>query len=369
MSATYFMLLTATGEIALTNAIAEGTQLRLTQMAVGDGNGELPVPDPKQTQLVNERRRAPLNALTIDADNANQIIAEQILPADVGGWWIREVGVYDEQNRLIAVGNCPPSYKPLLNEGSGRTQVIHAVLIVSSTENIELKIDPSIVLATREYVDSSITCPPGIPLPWPSEIIPDGYALMSGQPFNTIAYPKLALAYPDGIIPDMRGWTIKGKPIAGRDVLSQELDGILSHDHTASASNTDLGTIVVSPTDLGTLTTGVFDHGTKTTGSAGNHNHDSGWGESYGAPFGVGTRKNAIGSQATDLDNEGYLTSTAGAHAHTVAIGPHSHIVVLGSHSHVVTLGAHNHLISVNATGNAENTVKNIAFNYIVRLA
>ncbi|EAB7919821.1 TPA: phage tail protein [Escherichia coli] len=157
MSATYFTLLTTTGESALATATAQGSPLHLTQMAVGDGNGNLPTPETSQTRLINERRRAPLNTLSIDPNNPNQIIAEQVLPEDVGGWWIREIGLYDEHDRLIAVGNCPPTYKPQLIEGSGRTQIIRMVLIVSHTENVELKIDPAVVLATRQYVDESLT--------------------------------------------------------------------------------------------------------------------------------------------------------------------------------------------------------------------
>ncbi|EKS7806807.1 tail fiber protein [Edwardsiella ictaluri] len=156
MSATYFTLLTTVGETALASATTQDSPLRLTQMAVGDGNGNLPMPDSNQTQLVNERRRAPLNTLSIDPNNPNQIIAEQVLPEDVGGWWIREIGLYDEHDRLIAIGNCPPTYKPQLTEGSGRTQIIRMVLIISHTENVELKIDPAIVLATRQYVDESL---------------------------------------------------------------------------------------------------------------------------------------------------------------------------------------------------------------------
>lgn len=157
MSATYFTLLTTTGESVLATATAQGSTLHLTQMAVGDGNGNLPTPETSQTRLVNERRRAPLNTLSIDPNNPNQIIAEQVLPEDVGGWWIREIGLYDEHNRLIAVGNCPPTYKPQLSEGSGRTQIIRMVLIVSSIASVELKIDPAVVLATRQYVDDAIT--------------------------------------------------------------------------------------------------------------------------------------------------------------------------------------------------------------------
>ncbi|EGO9200580.1 MULTISPECIES: phage tail protein [unclassified Escherichia] len=421
MSATYFTLLTTTGESALATATAQGSPLHLTQMAVGDGNGNLPTPETGQTRLINERRRAPLNTLSIDPNNPNQIIAEQVLPEDVGGWWIREIGLYDEHDRLIAVGNCPPTYKPQLIEGSGRTQIIRMVLIVSHTENVELKIDPAVVLATRQYVDESLTChvqsrnhpdatltakgftqlssatnsisetlaatpkavkaavdkalaaetcPVGTPIPWSSDAIPSGYALMVGQSFNKTAYPKLAIAYPSGVIPDMRGWTIKGKPASGRSILSQEQDGVKSHSHTASATNTDLGTKTASSTDLGTKNTSAFDYGTKSTASAGAHNHDSGWGEASGGRHGYfDSTRNNQGSADTDWDNYKFRTSTDGVHTHTVAIGAHTHSLTIGAHNHAIALGSHSHTITVNAAGNTENTVKNIAFNYIVRLA
>ncbi|WP_162757083.1 phage tail protein, partial [Escherichia coli] len=116
--------------------------------------------------------------------------------------------------------------------------------------------------------------PVGAPIPWPSDTVPSGYALMQGQTFDKSAYPKLAAAYPSGVIPDMRGWTIKGKPASGRAVLSQEQDGIKSHTHSASASNTDLGT----------KTTSSFDYGTKSTNNTGAHTHSvSGTAASAGA--------------------------------------------------------------------------------------
>ncbi|KEN79403.1 phage tail-collar fiber family protein, partial [Escherichia coli 2-052-05_S3_C2] len=135
------------------SAAALGVPLKITHMAVGDGGGTLPTPDAKQTALVNEKRRAALNMLYIDPQNSSQIIAEQVIPENEGGWWIREVGLFDESGALIAVGNCPESYKPQLAEGSGRTQTVRMVLITSSTDNITLKIDPAVVLATRKYVD------------------------------------------------------------------------------------------------------------------------------------------------------------------------------------------------------------------------
>lgn len=152
----YFALLTTYGEKVLAEVSALGTKIELTQMAVGDGGGSLPTPDTQQTRLVNEKRRAAINTLFIDPLNANQIIAEQVIPENEGGWWIREMGLFDKSGMLVAVANCPETYKPLLAEGSGRTQTIRMILIVSHTESVTLKIDPTVVLATRKYVDDAI---------------------------------------------------------------------------------------------------------------------------------------------------------------------------------------------------------------------
>ncbi|WP_234420341.1 phage tail protein [Morganella morganii] len=156
MTAKYFAILTNYGAAQLANAVALGTQMNISAMAVGDGGGTLPVPDPAQTKLVRETRRAAVNQVSIDEKNPNFIIAEQVIPENEGGWWIREIGLFDDTGGLIAVGNAPETYKPNLQEGSGRTQVIQMVLMVSSTQAITLKVDPSVVLATREYVTKSI---------------------------------------------------------------------------------------------------------------------------------------------------------------------------------------------------------------------
>lgn len=154
MTQTYFAILTAVGEAKLANATALNVPLQITQMGVGDGGGAPTTPTRAQIALVGEKRRAAINRLSIDPDNANQIVVEQVIPENVGGWWIREIGLYDADGNLIAVANCPESYKPQLAEGSGRTQVIRMILVVSSTEAVSLKIDPSVVLATREYCDA-----------------------------------------------------------------------------------------------------------------------------------------------------------------------------------------------------------------------
>ncbi|EPL6588907.1 phage tail protein [Proteus mirabilis] len=156
MSAKFFALLTVIGANKLAKATALGTTLKITQMAVGDGGGMLPTPDTQQTKLVGEKRRAGLNTLFVDPKNDSQIIAEQVIPENEGGYWIREIGLFDDEGSLIAVGNCPETYKPQLQEGSGRTQTIRMILTVSHTESVELKVDPSVILATREFVNDAI---------------------------------------------------------------------------------------------------------------------------------------------------------------------------------------------------------------------
>ncbi|EEQ15262.1 Phage Tail Collar domain protein [Yersinia frederiksenii ATCC 33641] len=315
----------------MANATALGTTLKITHMSVGDGGGKAVTPNPEQTTLINEVRRGAVNMLSIDPQNINQIIVEQVIPENEGGWFIREIGLFDSEGMLIAVANCPETYKPLLQEGSGRTQTIRMILIVSSASAVELKIDPSVVLATRQYVDNKIievkqyadtllkkhidaanphnqyafkhsptltgiptaptpaqdtnnqqiattefvhtgisllkgnvpvelgtlkaladalgtkltkdsngsdipnktlfvqnievynkaesdarylraqdNLPVGIPLPWPLAIPPAGWIICNGQAFDKVHCPQLALAYPSGVLPDLRGMFIRG---------------------------------------------------------------------------------------------------------------------------------------------------------------
>lgn len=577
-------IITDYGKQRLIAAMSPGrTKLTLTQMAVGDGGGTPTNPETTSTALVNEVWRAAVNSVTVDKKHPNIIIVELLIPAEVGGFWVREAGIYDEFNKLVAICSLPASEKPLLEQGSGRAQTVRMTLIVSDTSIVNITIDSTTIMATNEYVDNSLeeheksrnhpdatltdkgftklysgvasidetmaatpkavkiamdnasarlakernladltniplarqslqlgnsatlnvgttqgtvaagddsritgamqkdqnladvpdkalarqslqlgnsatrnvgttpdtvaagddsrilatkkaiddtqtglaeqpvmwissaddlsnlpsgarrfavnkapatilpvsdyvfleviakrdcangcvvqitdspgntwtgirydttngsgftwrplmSCPPGVPLPWPSDAIPAGYALMQGQTFDKNVYPLLAIAYPSGVIPDMRGWTIKGKPTSGRAVLSQEMDGNKSHSHGARALDTDLGT----------KGTSSFDYGTKSSNTTGGHNHSAGG--TYGG--------DSIGGKArVQRDGNDQLTSWNGDHAHTTWIGPHDHTVYIGPHGHVVI---------VDADGNAETTVKNIAFNYIVRLA
>ncbi|EHD7667259.1 phage tail protein [Salmonella enterica] len=544
-----------------------GTKLTLTQMAVGDGGGNPTNPDTTSTALVNEVWRAAVNSVSVDKTHSNIIIVELLIPAEVGGFWIREAGIYDEFNKLVAVCSLPASEKPLLEQGSGRAQTVRMTLVISDMSTINITIDSTTIMATNEYVDNSLEeheksrnhpdatltdkgftklysgvtsidetmaatpkavkiamdnastrlakernladltniplarqslqlgnsatlnvgttpdtvaagddsritgamqkdqngadipnkslfvqnigalpangtavaanrlasrgalpaltgttrgsdsglimgevydngyptpygnvlrltgtgdgeiligwsgvsgapapayirshrdtadaewsewamlytslNPPPVPpdlnpvgaaIAWPSDTIPAGYALMQGQTFDKSAYPLLAIAYPSGVIPDMRGWTIKGKPASGRAVLSQELDGNKSHSHGARALDTDLGT----------KGTSSFDYGNKSSDTTGGHNHSAG-GQYGGDSIG--------GKIRVQRDGNNQLTSWNGDHAHTTWIGPHDHTVYIGPHGHAVT---------VDADGNAETTVRNIAFNYIVRLA
>ncbi|EOO2830545.1 tail fiber protein, partial [Escherichia coli] len=206
------------------------------------------------------------------------------------------------------------------------------------------------------YTPSEQFYPPGAPIPWPSDTVPSGYALMQGQTFDKSAYPKLAAAYPSGVIPDMRGWTIKGKPASGRAVLSQEQDGIKSHTHSASASSTDLGT----------KNTSSFDYGTKSTNNTGAHTHSiSGTANSAGAhqhkssgAFG-GTNTSIFPNGYTAISNlsAGIMSTTSGSGqtrnaGKTSSDGAHTHSLSgtaasAGAHAHTVSIGAHTHSVAI----------------------
>ncbi|WP_208950099.1 phage tail protein [Rahnella sp. ChDrAdgB13] len=301
MATKYFALLTNIGAAKLANATALGAQVEITQMAVGDGNGALPTPNPAQTALTHELRRAQLNMLTIDPVNTNQIIAEQVIPEDVGGWWIREIGLFDKDGDMIAVANCAETYKPQLQEGSGRVQVIRVILIVSSTEAVTLKIDPSVVLATRKYVDDAVIevkayvdqqlathvaaddphtqylleanidtyIPVGFPLPWPQATPPSGWLKCNGATFDTAKYPKLAKVYFTGKLPDLRGEFLRGWDDgrgvdSGRSLLTNQTDAFASHNHYIRTTSS-----VTSSTDEGDPTRGQIQGSVNTSGSTG----------------------------------------------------------------------------------------------------
>ncbi|TNH89159.1 phage tail protein [Aeromonas hydrophila] len=297
MSAIYFAIPTNAGQAKIANAIALGVPLKITHMAVGDGNGQPVTPNAAQTALVRERRRAPINTLFQDPTNQSQLVAEQIIPENVGDWWIREAGIFAEDGTLIAIANTPDTYKPLLSSGAGRTQVIRIVLIVSDTSAVELKIDPAVVLATRKYVDDlmaahkesrdhqagnqtekgmlrlatqsealaglldsvavapremkaamesllDIVAPIGVPIPWVAETPPNSrFLIAQGQSFDKVAYPKLGSLWPNGVIPfDMRGefprgWDNGRGVDVGRQLLSAQAHSIEHHSHALPTSS------------------------------------------------------------------------------------------------------------------------------------
>lgn len=313
MSANYFAIPTNVGQAKIANAIALGVPLKITAMGVGDGGGQPVTPDPAMTALPGEQRRAPINTLFQDPLNPSQLVAEQILPEDVGGWWVRCVGLYDETGTLIAIANAPDTYKPLLTSGSGRTQTIRIVLIVSNTSAVEVKIDPAVVLATRKYVDEVAlsSYPVGAPIPWPTAVPPTGYITMTGQSFSAATYPKLAIAYPSLVLPDMRaefirGWDAGRGGDLNRSILTNQSDLTKAHSHHISAN---------APTS-----------------------HDEGW---------------KLGAIRSDTYPAGRgIPATADTGAGSFLPSPSGH-----------SLGA------IGIVGGVETRPRNIAFNYIVRAA
>lgn len=232
----------------------------------------------------------------------------------------------------------------------------------------------------KDYIDSAvngITVPVGTPIPWPTDTPPAEHAIMQGQAFDKTKYPKLAIAYPSGVLPDMRGQTIKGKP-DGRAVLSPEADGIKSHAHSGRAADVDLGTKETSAHDHGSPGTSAFDYGSKQsnafdygnkgTNVTGAHTHKyNGWVQGNNGQD--SPEVSFTGGMDTSAAGDHSHVVTIGAHDHWTAIGAHAHTVTIGAHAHTVAIGAHGHDLDIQAAGNPENTVKNIAFNYIVRLA
>jgi hypothetical protein len=259
MSQTYFAILTAIGEAKLANATALGTTLQLTQMGIGDGNGSTPLPNRSQTALVRENRRAPLNRLFVDPANASQIIAEQVIPEEIGGWWIREIGLYDTDGNLCAVANCPDTYKPVLAEGSGRTQVIRMVLIVSNTAAVQLKIDPAIVLATRGYVDDEFGKHLANLDPHPQYMTaPEVASAISGKADKATTLEGYGIALPSKLEAELGEDEVKPMtPLRVMQAISSRLqqatEGLLGLVKFATQAEVDSGTVdqkAISPKGL-----------------------------------------------------------------------------------------------------------------------
>ncbi len=351
---------------------------------------------PKAVKVVNDNasRRVPESRKINDKPLTSDI---RLSAADVNAYSLGWTGKYGPD-----AGGVPWNEKTGLYtvSGSGSSYIVaHFYTGIGSCRSFQLRADyRNRGLYYRSSRDTHgfergfeplNTFPVGAAIAWPSDSVPDGYAIMQGQSFDRTAYPLLAEAYPSGVLPDMRGWVIKGKPASGRLILSQEMDGIRSHTHEARASATLPVTRESSVFDYGTKQTSRFDYGTKTTNEGGRHQHDlSATAESGGAhrhqmdvfsTAGSGGKNMAgggtcTGFQFTGTDGEHIHTVSGIAladdgHAHEVEMGAHMHDVVIGAHSHMFTVDGHEHVISVSAAGNTENTVRNIAFNFIVRLA
>ncbi len=392
MAVKYYSTLTNQGKALEAASSANGTPVKITDFVIGDGNGQAVTPDPAKTKLNREVYRGAISSLEVSQDQPNQFIAYLSIPANVGGFTVRESGLLTDKGELYAISNCAAIEKP---EG-GVSVNIQFRLAVSESATIELNVATGDGLFLRQdgnlgdvrdksksrlnlglgelaTLQINDVLPVGIPQPWPTDIPPDGWAIMAGQTFDKSKYPKLALAYTTGVIPDMRGWVIKGKPSVGRSVLSQEGDGVKSHNHSGSASNTDLGT----------KTTSTFDYGTKTSNTTGAHAHSisgtaaSSGNHTHGVPgtgSADGTASPPFAADGRNSRESTITTEAAGAHTHSISgtaasSGNHAHSVGIGAHAHTVGIGAHSHTITVNAFGNVENTVKNVAYNYIVRLA
>lgn len=377
----------------------------------GSGTGLLQVSNSLKTikmicpVTINERNAA----LTLDSPSSSSANYLQGSKAGTRSWYVG----------LGGSGNDLSLYSQSYGHGLVISDNFVSITKPFKVGNAQLGTDGNITGGSGNFANLNTTInnlktdivssyPIGAPIPWPTDTPPEGYAIMEGQTFDAGLYPKLAAVYPSGALPDMRGQTIKGKP-SGRAVLSTEADGVKSHSHSASASNTDLGTKTTSSFDYGSKTTSSFDYGTKTSNTTGNHNHTvSGNTGSAGAHQHARSGPQVQGGIPTSVFYDGYnsagpngnakftatvsgatassnmaktssdgahthswsgTTSSTGNHAHTVGIGAHTHTVGIGAHSHSVAIGSHGHTITVNATGNTENTVKNVAFNYIVRLA
>ncbi|WP_114212629.1 prophage tail fiber N-terminal domain-containing protein, partial [Escherichia coli] len=211
---------------------------------------------------VGSPQQAGISELVLRAGNGNPkgitgALWQRTLTGFTNFAWVNTSG--DTYDIYVAIGNYATGVNIQWDYTSNASVTIHTSPAYSANKPEGLT-DGTVYSL---YTPSEQFYPPGAPIPWPSDTVPSGYALMQGQAFDKSAYPKLAAAYPSGVIPDMRGWTIKGKPASGRAVLSQEQDGIKSHTHSASASSTDLGT----------KTTSSFDYGTKSTNNTGAHTH------------------------------------------------------------------------------------------------
>ncbi|MEN4167655.1 phage tail protein [Serratia marcescens] len=352
----FFSILTHAGAAKLALAAQTGQPMAISAMAVGDGAGATPTPSPEQTGLIGEQYRAALNALTIVSESANVISAEMIIPPKFGGFWIREVGLYADDGVLVAVGSLPDSYKSRLAEGSGRNSVIRVELAVSSTKDVQLLIDPTVIIATVDYVDTKFR--------EAKNRADDAYALAEAKAaFDDIYPPGISIFFATNLNPNEKWpgttwhYTGENKTIriakedgsdvmneGGSDTATLTVENMPKHRHGVSGTvgGFDHGTKGTSGFDHGTKGTSGFDHGIKGTNESGDHAHQGG----MSAPGAAWDGDYIVGSD-NDSHRARNWTSKNGNHSHTVDIGAHSHTVDIGAHSHTVDIGAHTHSLEL----------------------
>lgn len=347
-------LITHAGAAMIARAAESGVKLNLSQMAVGDGIQS--PPDASATRLISEQYRAPLNTLKIAEDDSRVIVAEMVLPAAVGGFWTREVGLFAEDGTLVAVGNLPASYKPATEEGSGRVQTVRMSLIVSETQNIQLVVDPSVVMATVQYVDDAVN----VALNAAADAMEEArrkvtfdeiYPIGDVKFFATFLDPNKhwpgTLWYYTGENKSIRIGKKDGSDVmktGGSDTVDLTVDNMPKHNHGISGTvdSYDHGTKATAGFDHGTKDTSGFDHGSKGTNESGDHTHQGG----MGGPGAAWDGDYIVGSD-NDNHRTRNWTSSNGNHSHTVDIGAHSHTVDIGAHSHTVDIGSHTHTIEL----------------------
>ncbi|CUY58936.1 phage tail protein [Serratia marcescens] len=333
----FFSILTHAGAAKLALAAQTGQPMAISMMAVGDGAGATPTPSPEQTGLIGEQYRAALNALTIVSESANVISAEMIIPPEFGGFWIREVGLYADDGVLVAVGSLPDTYKSHLAEGSGRNSVIRVELAVSSTKDVQLLIDPTVIISTVDYVDTKFR--------EAKNRADDAYALAEAKAaFDDIYPPSISIFFAANLNPNEKWpgtiwyYTGENKTIrigkadgsdvmtaGGSDTVTLSVENMPKHNHGVSGQ--------VGEFDHGIKSTSEFDHGTKWTSEGGEHAHQGG----MAAPGPAWDGDYVVGSD-NDSHRTRNQTSQNGNHSHTVEIGKHNHTVDIGKHGHSIEL-------------------------------
>ncbi|CAI0889339.1 phage tail protein [Serratia marcescens] len=312
----FFSIITNRGAEKIAAAAAIGEKLSITVMAVGDGLGTLPQPHPEQTQLLNERYRADINSLNISNADQRVIAVDMVIPANIGGWWMREIGVYDNDGDLIAVANMPETYKPLLDEGSGRLQIIRMELMVSSTADVELIVDPDVIIAPVTYVDNKFNEAKGR--------ADDAYALAENKAaFDDIYPPGISIFFATNLNPNEKWpgttWHYTGE---NKTIRIGKADG--SDVGAEGGSDTVNITRANLPQSVLNVSGSTNEQGAQTlqTTPAGRHRHQGG----MSAPGETWDDDYIVGSDNDSRRTRNY-TSEAEDHTHEATVPPHSHTV------------------------------------------